>query len=82
MTKQNNNETVVVTNVIPVKELRPGFYVFGNKGSLWSNKAHIARQGNSTTMCLTPMLGSNHCSMSEEIGCEDCIREYQKEIKL
>jgi len=59
------------------KDLKPGYYVFGNKGAMWSDKAHIAGRG-STTLCGTPMLSSNSCRDMDP-GCPECIDIYRKE---
>ena len=80
--EKTNNETNVVKNTILVKDLKKNFYVFGNKGDLWSNTPHIAHSGTSLTMCGRHMLSSNHCQGQEAIGCQECIIEYEKEIKL
>lgn len=58
--------------------------MFGNKGAMWNNKAHIAKSGSMTgrTLCDTPMLSTNHCRLNDvqEIGCEECLKEYEKQI--
>jgi len=64
------------------KDLRNDFYMFGNKGSVWENKVHIAKSGvgNSTTLCDTPMLSSNWARIEnvEEIGCPECLSKYNE----
>lgn len=58
--------------------------MFGNKGAMWNNEAHIAKSGvmNGTTLCGTPMLSTNHCRLNDvqEIGCKECLKEYEKQI--
>lgn len=59
-------------------ELVNGFYHFGNKGAVWSNETHIAKSGDSFTLCETPMLSSNWARINEhqEIGCQKCLSKY------
>jgi hypothetical protein len=68
--------------MIKVKELKPNFYMYGNKGAVWNNAAHVAQTGveNVTTLCGTPMLATNWARIEqlEEIRCEKCIAEYNK----
>lgn len=61
-----------------VKELKPSYYAFGNKGAVWSDKVHIATGGNPQTLCGTPMLSSNWARIEEHptIGCEECLKKY------
>jgi hypothetical protein len=59
-------------------ELKSGYYMFGNKGSVWSNEAHIAQSGKYETMCGVPMLSSNWAAIEkvENIGCKKCLEKY------
>jgi hypothetical protein len=68
---------------LKVKELKPNYYMFGNKGAVWNNEAHIAKSGEPYTLCETPMLSTNHCRLEgvEEIGCEECLAVYEKETE-
>jgi hypothetical protein len=61
-----------------VKDLKPGFYLYGNKGTVWQDTAHIAQTGHATTLCGTPMLATNWARREKvkEIGCELCNRHY------
>lgn len=63
-----------------VEKLESKFYMFGNKGAMWNNEAHIAESGkfSGETLCGVPMLSSNHCRLNEvkEIGCTKCIEIY------
>ena len=63
-----------------IKYLENGHYLFGNKGAVWSGSAHIAKSGQSTTLCGTPMLSSNHVAFNEiqEPGCKECITIYKE----
>jgi len=59
-------------------KLDTGFYLYGNKGALWGNKAHIAEVNRSGTLCGTPMLATNWCRIEnvEDIGCVKCLKAY------
>jgi hypothetical protein len=64
-----------------VSELKEGYHMFGNKGNVWNNTAHIAKSGfNSSTLCETPMLSRNWAKIEElqEIGCPECLEIYKK----
>lgn len=64
-----------------VSELKPGFHIFGNKGNVWGNTAHIAKSDMSgRTLCGTPMLSNNWARIEQvtHIGCEKCLAEYKK----
>lgn len=63
---------------LKVSELKDGFYQFGNKGAVWSNETHIAKSGDSFTLCNTPMLSSNWARINfhKEIGCQKCLSKY------
>ena len=66
-----------------VNELKQGYYMFGNKGNLWSNTAHICKSGTmGGTICGTPTLSRNWCEMEgvQEIGCPKCLEAYKKEM--
>lgn len=64
-----------------IKFLDKQHYLFGNKGNLWNHTAHIAKTGNSTTLCGTPMLSSNWIAIEgvQEAGCLQCIKIYKDE---
>jgi len=67
-----------------VSELKESYYMFGNKGNVWSNTAHIAKSDMSgTTLCGTPMLSNNWARIEkvEEIGCPECLAIYKEQIK-
>ena len=55
-------------------------YMFGGKGDVWSNTAHIAKSGEYTTMCGRPMLSSNWVAIEgvKHIGCPKCVDKYQQ----
>jgi hypothetical protein len=61
-------------------DLKAGYYMFGNKGAVWSNTVHIAKSGPGT-LCGTPMLSGNHAKYEgvQEIGCKECLTIYKQE---
>jgi len=66
--------------MIQVKDLKVGYSIFGNKGNVWSNSAHIYKNGMGT-LCGTPALSSNHARLEglTEMGCPKCNEIYNKE---
>ena len=81
MTPRQYNELqrqadVVLTRV-NVADLKPGHSVFGNKGNVWENTAHIYKHGEGN-LCGTPALSSNWASIEEvkTIGCPRCLERY------
>jgi len=67
-----------------VSNLKEGYHLFGNKGTVWSNNAHIVKSGTSPrTLCGTPMLSHNWAVTSklEEANCEECNKIYNEQIK-
>ena len=60
-------------------KLQSGYYMFGNKGTVWGNKAHIAHTG-PETLCGTPMLSTNWAQIEklEEVNCPECLAVYGK----
>jgi hypothetical protein len=61
-----------------VSELKPGYSIFGNKGNVWSNTAHIYKSGEGN-LCGTPALSNNWARIEklEEIGCVECLKKYE-----
>jgi hypothetical protein len=61
-------------------ELRPGYSIYGNKGNVWSNTAHIYKNGTGN-LCGTPALANNWARIEqlEHIGCPGCLLKYQSE---
>lgn len=59
--------------------------MFGNKGALWSNEAHVAKSASFSgqTLCGVPMLSTNWCRIEkvEDIGCKKCIEIYKNQTK-
>ena len=62
-----------------VKDLKPGFSIYGNKGNVWGNTAHIYQYGNGN-LCGTPALASNWARIEglTECGCKECNEVYNK----
>lgn len=68
---------------IKKEELKSGFWIFGNKGNVWSDNAHIFQSNglsNGRTLCGVPMLSTNWAKLEEvqHIGCPECIKIYTK----
>jgi len=61
-------------------ELKQGYSIFGNKGNVWNNTAHIYKSGTGN-LCGTPALSSNWARIEnvEHIGCEKCLEIYNKQ---
>ena len=68
--------------MIHQKDLKANYSLFGNKGSVWSNTAHIYK-GSEGNLCGTPALSTNWVRIEgiEVAGCEKCIEAYKKETK-
>ena len=60
-----------------VSELKQGYSIFGNKGNVWNNTAHIYKSGEGV-LCGTPALSTNWAKIEEvkEIGCVECEKKY------
>lgn len=60
---------------LPVTDLPKGYYLFGNKGSVWGDTAHASKGNEPTTLCGVPMLSTNWARIEEvtHIGCPDCL---------
>ena len=65
-----------------VTDLKPNYSIFGNKGNVWSNTAHIYKAGEGI-LCGTPALSTNWARIEEvkEIGCPECLKKYAAETK-
>lgn len=57
--------------------LKSGFSLYGNKGNVWENNAHIYQSGKGN-LCGTPALASNWAKENkmEEANCEKCNKLY------
>jgi hypothetical protein len=60
-------------------DFKPGYTIFGNKGNVWSNTAHIYKSGTGN-LCGTPALSTNHARLEgvEVAGCPKCNEVYSK----
>jgi hypothetical protein len=64
--------------MIKKETLKQNYFVFGNKGTVWSNTAHIYQSGNGN-LCGTPALSSNHAgNEGMDVGCPECIQKYNE----
>jgi hypothetical protein len=63
-----------------VTELKPQYSIFGNKGNVWSNTAHIYKSGEGN-LCGTPALNNNGACIEkvETIGCPKCLEKYNNQ---
>ena len=61
-----------------------GYYLFGGKGDVWSDTAHLSHGGMATTLCGRPMLSTNWVRINEvqEVGCAECSRLFDLAISL
>lgn len=59
-------------------DLKPNYSIFGNKGNVWSNTAHIYKSGDGI-LCGTPALSTNWAKIEDvkEIGCKSCLEKYK-----
>ena len=66
--------------MIHFTNLKTGYSLFGNKGNVWNNSAHIYKSGKGN-LCGTPALSTNHVRIEgvEFAGCEQCLEAYVKE---
>jgi hypothetical protein len=55
-----------------------GYYLFGGKGDVWSNTAHLSKGLMATTLCGRPMLSTNWVRINEvnKVGCIECSRLF------
>jgi len=81
LTKQQHElerQADVVVTRVNVADLKTGYSVFGNKGNVWENTAHIYKHGEGN-LCGTPALSSNWASIEgvKTIGCPRCLERYK-----
>lgn len=65
-------------------ELTPDYHAFGDKGDIWNDRVHIAKNGrNPNTLCGKPMLATNWARLEEhkKIGCDQCLLIYSQQLK-
>jgi hypothetical protein len=72
-----NRQADVVTIRVKVADLKPGHMIFGNKGNVWNDTAHIYKSGEGN-LCGTPALSTNWARIEEvkTIGCPNCLARY------
>jgi hypothetical protein len=75
-----NRQADVVTTRVNVADLKPGHSVFGNKGNVWNDTAHIYKHGEGN-LCGTPALSSNWALIEDvrTIGCPRCLERYNSQ---
>lgn len=68
----------MTNNLIAVADLKEGHSIYGNKGNVWSNTAHIYKSGVGN-LCGTPALSTNWARLEEltHVGCPKCISVYK-----
>ena len=81
LTKQQHElerQADVVLTRVNVADLKPGHMIFGNKGNVWNDTAHIYKSGEGN-LCGTPALSTNWARIEEvkTIGCPGCLARYQ-----
>jgi hypothetical protein len=61
-----------------------GYYLFGGKGDVWSNTAHLSKGGMVTTLCGRPMLSTNWVRIEavNEVGCAECACLFNEAISI
>ena len=85
LTKQQHElerQADVVLTRVNVGDLKNGYYIFGNKGNVWSNECHIGKSDFSgRTLCGVPMLSSNWARIEEvnSILCTKCLEHYKQQ---
>ena len=72
-----NRQADVVLTRVNVSDLKSGHHVFGNKGNVWEDTAHIYKSGEGN-LCGTPALSTNWARIEEvkTIGCPSCLAKY------
>ena len=75
-----NRQADVVTTRVNVADLKPGHSIFGNKGNVWSDTAHIYKSGEGN-LCGTPALSNNWARIEgvQTIGCPECLARYNNQ---
>ena len=66
--------------MIKVTELKPDYSIFGSKGNVWTNTAHIYKSGQGN-LCGTPALSTNWALIEEltHVGCPKCLEKYKEQ---
>jgi hypothetical protein len=76
-----NQKTIKISKETAEKH---GYYLFGGKGDVWSNTAHLSKGLMTTTLCGRPMLSTNWVRIEEvnEVGCTECSELFDHAISL
>jgi hypothetical protein len=63
-----------------IKTLNKDQMIYGNKGNVWTNTAHIYQSGKGN-LCGTPALATNWARLEgvTEVGCPECLRRLEEE---
>ena len=78
--RESERQADVVLTRVNVSDLKSGYSVFGNKGNVWNDTAHIYKSGEGN-LCGTPALSSNwaHIEEVKTIGCPTCLQKYKNQ---
>ena len=70
---------VKIADRLKVNDLKNGYSVFGNKGDVWNDTAHIYESGKGI-MCGNAALSTNWARVEsvEHIGCTKCLAKYNE----
>lgn len=62
-------------------ELKSNYSIYGGKGNVWNNTAHIYKSGTGN-LCGTPVLATNWARIEgvSEVGCPQCLEKYNVEM--
>jgi hypothetical protein len=73
----------MTNNFIDVTALKESDIIYGNKGNVWSNTAHVYRSGVGN-LCGTPALATNWARLEgvTVAGCPECVKRFKWEQKL
>lgn len=63
-----------------IKTLNKDQMIYGNKGNVWTNTAHIYQSGKGN-LCGTPALATNWARLEgvTEVGCPECLKRLEEE---
>jgi hypothetical protein len=63
-----------------IKTLNKDQMIYGNKGNVWTNTAHIYQSGKGN-LCGTPALATNWARIEgiTEVGCPECLKRLEEE---
>ena len=66
---------------IKVEDLKANQMIYGNKGNVWSDTAHIY-ESSIGNLCGTPALATNWARIEKvsHVGCPKCVEIFTKQI--